>query len=450
MSAFRPLLLVGALACTPFAHALSIDVGHLTPEQQLGARLFFDTTLSHPAGQSCGSCHAPAAAFSDPDKRAPTSKGVNPALFGSRNAPTGSYAAFSPKFHYDQEEGVWIGGQFLDGRAATLEDQAKGPFVNPLEMANPDQASVVEKLRHGDNADLFRQVYGARSLDNVDTAFNLLAHAIAAFERSEVLSPFTSKYDAYLDGRTSLTAQELNGLRLFEDPMKGNCAACHPSQPSPSGARPLFTDFTYDNLGVPKNPHNPFYSMAGAYNPAGRNFIDRGLGNTTADPGDDGKFKVPTLRNLALTGPFMHNGYFETLEGVVDFYNTRDLKRPCIDPWTAEADALRLECWPAAELAANVNVDELGNLGLSRSEVLDIVAFMHTLTDGFRVPEPGTLALLAAGLVALGGHHRRASPRGAYRRRRRGEPAGRSLPRSSSSVLQLFLRDGVALGRLRP
>jgi len=410
MSIFRILLFaavtgaaLGASYAPSSAGAATVDESRFTQEQLLGSRLFFDTSLSHPGGQSCGSCHTPAAAFTDPDKSSPTSKGVNPQLFGNRNSPTAMYAAFSPKFHYDTDEELWIGGQFLDGRAATLEDQAKGPFLNPVEMANPDKASVIEKLRSGPNAKLFEEVYGAGSLSDVDTAYNLLAQAIATFERTETLSPFSSKYDAYLAGKASLTEEEMRGLSLFEDPMKGNCAACHPSRPSADVPKPLFTDFTYDNLGVPKNPHNDFYWMPTQFNPDGEKFVDVGLGKTTGDVGDDGKFKVPTLRNLALTGAYMHNGYFDTLKGVVDFYNTRDVKPACANPLTSEADALLLGCWPAAEVALNVNVDELGNLRLASSEVRDIVVFLGTLTDGWvaSVPEPATFGLLAVGIIGL-------------------------------------------------
>jgi cytochrome c peroxidase len=194
---FGFLLFAGVAASgllpAPSARAAPIDERRLTPEQVLGARLFFDTSLSHPAGQSCGSCHSPSAAFSDPDKGSPTSKGVDPTLFGNRNAPTAAYAAFSPKFFFDENEGLWVGGQFLDGRAATLEDQARMPFLNPIEMANPDRASVIEKLRKGDHAQLFEQVYGPGSLADADRAFNLMAHAIAAFERSEVLRTSTAR-----------------------------------------------------------------------------------------------------------------------------------------------------------------------------------------------------------------------------------------------------------------
>jgi cytochrome c peroxidase len=276
-------------------------------------------------------------------------------------------------------------------------------------MANPDAASVIEKLRASPNAALFESVYGQGALSNVETAYVQVAQAIAAFERTPELAPFSSKYDAYLDGSTQLSADELAGLRAFEDPMKGNCAACHPGRPTGEGRSPLFTDFTYDNLGLPRNPHNRFYDMPSAFNPEGHAFVDRGLGATTGDSGDDGKFKVPTLRNIALTAAYMHNGYFATLESVVDFYNTRDMKPACVDPFTGEADALRLECWPAAEVPMNVNGEELGNLGLSPLEVRQVVAFLETLTDGWNgtASEPGSLVLLAAGVAALLANRRR-------------------------------------------
>ncbi|MEE4236864.1 MAG: cytochrome-c peroxidase [Anderseniella sp.] len=133
---------------------------HMSPKDRLGRMLFNDPQLSEPAGQSCASCHDANFAATDPDQSTPTSQGVNPRLFGSRNTPTATYAAFSPAFHFDQEEGQHEGGQFLDGRAATLEEQAKGPFLNPLEMANTSRQQVVDKVRAAEYAPLFRKVYG--------------------------------------------------------------------------------------------------------------------------------------------------------------------------------------------------------------------------------------------------------------------------------------------------
>jgi cytochrome c peroxidase len=294
------------------------------------------------------------------------------------------YAAFSPKFHFDKAEELYVGGQFLDGRAATLAEQAKQPFLNPLEMANPDAAAVVEKVRQADYAPLFLRVYGKAALDDTQKAYNRIADAIAAFERTPVFAPFTSKYDYYLAGKARLTPQERRGRQLFEDEDKGNCAACHPSRPAEDGTPPLFTDFTYDNLGGPRSPDNPFYDLPSELNKAGERFVDLGLGGALKNPAENGKFKVPTLRNIAKTGPYTHNGYFRTLRGVVDFYNTRDVKPRCEDSMTPEAEALRLGCWPAPEVAANVNRDELGALGLTDREVDDIVAFLLTLTDGYR------------------------------------------------------------------
>ena len=348
----------------------------------LGRLLFFDAGLSEPAGQSCASCHAPARAFTDPDTSRPTSKGVDPRRFGNRNSPTAMYMAFSPAFHFDEKEGHYVGGQFWDGRAATLEEQAKAPFLDPLEMANPDKRAVVQKVRRAAYAGLFEQVYGKGALDDVDRAFERIAAALAAYERGPEFRPFNSKYDAWLAGKAKLTKQELRGLKLYEDEKKGNCAACHPSRRGPKGEPPLFTDFTYDNLGVPRNPANLFYGQDKAHNPDGARFVDRGLGAAVKQPAEDGKFKVPTLRNIARTAPYMHNGYFTTLRGVVAFYNDRDARKRCPND-LPEAEALKRRCWPAAEVAANVNTEELGRLGLTGREVDDIVAFLRTLDDGY-------------------------------------------------------------------
>jgi len=242
--------------------------------------------------------------------------------------------------------------------------------LNVLEMANPDEQSVVDKVRNSEYADLFKKVFGDGALQNIDTAYNFIAEAIADYERSSELNKFNSKYDYYLDGKIALTEQELRGLALFEDEGKGNCASCHPSQLRSDGSHPLFTDYTYDNLGILKNAENPFYYLPKEFNPDGVNFIDLGLGEIVKKPEENGKFKVPTLRNVSNTSPYLHNGIFKTLREVVVFYNTRD-----VGPW------------PAPEVPENVNSDELGNLGLIEQEVDDIIVFLNTLTDDYHANE---------------------------------------------------------------
>jgi len=211
------------------------------------------------------------------------------------------------------------------------------------------------------------------------------------------VNEYSSKYDAFLAGDVDLTKEEKKGLNLFKS--KGKCANCHVLDPGPNGEPPLLTDFTFDNLGVPRNPDNPFYSEPD-FNPEGFDWIDLGLGGFLDSRVDYqqfaaenyGKQKVPTLRNVDkrpspdFVKAYAHNGYFKTLKQIVHFYSTRDAKPACLDPFTTVEDALAQDCWPAPEVAANVNTKELGNLNLTDAQEDAIVAFMRTLSDGYVVP----------------------------------------------------------------
>lgn len=348
-----------------------LKVSQLSKKEELGKLLFFDENLSNPPGQSCASCHDPKAGFADPDYELPVSQGVIPqSRFGNRNSPTAAYASFSPDLHWDEEEEVYVGGQFWDGREKNIVAQAMGPFLNILEMNNPDTLTVIIKVRHADYADMFAEVFGDGALDLTNIAYQYVAEAIGAYEATTELNQFNSKFDCQISGSDVFTEQELLGLELFVAEDKGNCAACHPNTAGPYSDKPLFTDFTYDNLGTPKNLDNPFYTIPKMFNPDGEDFIDYGLGAFLEKESEMGKVKVPTLRNVAMTPPYMHNGVFRTLHEVVDFYNTRDVKE-----------------WPEPEVVINVNIDEMGDLGLTDKEVDAIVAFMETLTDAYICPE---------------------------------------------------------------
>ena len=372
----RTLLWVALISVSAFLTVVAYrgsegPAAGLTQRQELGKALFFDKNLSTPAGQSCADCHDPARGFSNPLGDLPVSRGVHRDRFGNRNDLPAAYSGFAPPLHYDAKAETWVGGNFWDGRANNLVEQAKGPFLNQLEMANPDEAAVVASIRKASYAPLFRKVFGEKSLDDVGKAYQFAAEAIADYEMSPEVNRFDSKYDFYLRGKARLTAQELRGLALFEDEKKGNCAACHPSRPGPDGKPPLLTDFTYDNLGVPKNPENPFYTLPKAFNPDGYAYVDLGLAGTVKKSAAEGLFRVPTLRNASLTAPYLHNGVFKTLRQVVSFYNSRDVAP-----------------WPAPEVGRNVNREELGNLGLTEREIDDLTAFLLTLNDGHR-PEKG-------------------------------------------------------------
>ncbi|HUS74214.1 MAG TPA: cytochrome c peroxidase [Sedimentisphaerales bacterium] len=378
----------------------------LTPKELLGKFLFFDK-ISSPDSMSCATCHAPSEGFTGPipgiNKHGAVYRGAIPKRFGNRKPPSASYATLSPVFHYDGVEGLFVGGNFWDGRATgdhlgnPAADQALGPFLNPVEQNNPSKKAVLEQIIDSPYVYLWKIVWGEQiSLENegdIELNYDRIGLAIAEYEGSHEVNQFSSKYDYFLKGMVELTQEEAKGLELFEG--KGLCSLCHISEPGPDGEPPLFTDFTYDNLGVPKNPDNPFYDMdkiliAGEpINPEGANWIDLGLGGFLATLDESyftnmgldkqttvsanyGKLKVPTLRNVDkrpgnnFPKAYMHNGVFKSLEEVVHFYNTRDVKD-----------------WPGPEVAENVNTDELGDLGLTPEEEAAIVAFMKTLSDGY-------------------------------------------------------------------
>jgi len=385
----------------------------LTPNEQLGKSIFFDENLSFNNNQSCATCHAPEAGWTGPDSvinaGGAVYEGSILGRFGNRKPPSSAYATPSPILHFviEKKEALFIGGNFWDGRATgeklgnPAADQAQGPFLNPLEQALGTPVDVVERVCASSYGDLFRQVWGEEVCDpaNVAMAYDNIALSIAAYEGSPEVSAFTSKYDYTFKGMAKLTKEEQRGYALFRG--KGMCHRCHIS----NGQMALFTDFTYDNLGVPRNPENPFYEADPEFNPDGLNWVDEGLGGFLATRSSDyapyaeanlGKQKVPTLRNVGkgsceaepnnpdcIVKAYAHNGYFKSLEGIVHFYNTRDVKPVCSDPFTTEADALAQGCWPEPEVAVNVNMDELGNLGLTAEEEDAIVAFLKTLSDGF-------------------------------------------------------------------
>ena len=331
----------------------------LSEKELVGKAIFFDESLSEPAGQSCATCHTPEKGFADKYARI-TSEGAMKGLFSNRISMTCAYSAYVPALSYDEEEETYVGGLFWDGRVNSLEEQAAQPFVNPLEMGNENVGDVVRKARSAYWYPDFVRIYGEHA--SADTVFTYINEVIALYERSAEMNPFSSKFDAWQAGKCQLTEEEKLGYELFKE--KGLCAECHILDPDERAGKVLFTDHTYDNLGIPSNPGNPFFKVSAPYNTCGKDTMDLGLGSRLRDPEEYGKFRVPTLRNIALTAPYGHNGYFKTLEEIVHFYNVRDV-----------------EDFPPAEYPETVNKDELGNLGLSQEEETAIVAFLRILTD---------------------------------------------------------------------
>jgi cytochrome c peroxidase len=366
-----------------------LEAPALSAAAALGEHIFHDPMLSASGRQSRPSCHDSASAFAAPAGGGAVPLG-GPALGvpGFRNGPSLKYAAFTPAFFFDSE-GTPTGGLNRDGSADTLAEQAQRPFLASHEMANASPAAVVAKLAGAAYADDFRALFGEDVLATPDVAFDRMLYALQQYEREDTaaFAPFTSKYDAFLAGRAQLSAQELRGLALFNDPTRGNCAGCHPSARGPNGAAPLFTDFTYDNLGVPRNADIPANT-----DPA---YFDLGLcGPVRTDlaaerPELCGAFKVPTLRNVALTAPYFHNGRFSTLRDALEFYVQRDTSPEKFYPLDEGGRPMKFNDLPDV-FKANVNSSEVpynrhpGDVpALASADIDDVIAFLNTLTDGF-------------------------------------------------------------------
>ncbi|SHO53908.1 cytochrome-c peroxidase [Desulfopila aestuarii] len=333
----------------------------LSPKERLGKLMYEDVNFSFNQSQSCQTCHHPDAGFADPvNVNDPynnfVSKGADGSSLGGRNAPTSAYTGFSPTLHYNAAKNEYVGGMFWDGRATgetlgdPLAEQAQGPPLNPVEMNMPNIVAVVEEIRNASYADLFEKVYGKDSLvddplSQLDeaTVFNQFGDAIAAYERSAEVQKFSSKYDT-----ATLSVKERRGFSLYKE----HCSVCHTKQHKISGTNATvdtFTSYRYANIGTPVNPHVPLDEP------------DLGLGYTIDDPAQDGKFKIPTLRNVAITAPYSHNGYFPTLQSIVEFKNSG-------------LDGV------VPEVADNIS-PLIGNMGMTADEMDDLIAFLMALTD---------------------------------------------------------------------
>lgn len=384
------LIAFAALLATPArSQTTAVD------RAQVGRHVFFDATLSEPRGVSCASCHNPDLGWAGNNGSVTgVAAGSHRDRLGRRNTPTVSYAAFVPPFAVKavREDGQWVrkavGGLFWDGRASSFEEQARGPLFAAAEMNLSGEADLAARLRAAPYADALRAAFGlSADADDATWAAAGIA-ALGAFQRSPEVSPFSSKYDAVLRRAARFTPAEARGRRLFMAEDKGNCAACHVvAERSRDPRRHLFTDFTYDALGLARNPRIPAN--------ADPDFFDLGLCGPDRRRPDGldaavcGAFRVPTLRNVAKRPFYFHNGLFTDLAQAVRFYVQRDTHPRDWYPRGGGNRVLRFDDLPARH-RGNVNVDEApydrrpGQAPrLSEAEIADVVAFLRTLDDGY-------------------------------------------------------------------
>jgi cytochrome c peroxidase len=429
----------------------------------LGKLELYDKNLSVNGNQACSFCHMPYTGFTGPISSVNATTVSYPGSvhlrFSGRKPMAYTYSPYYPPLHYNETQQDFYGGNFWDLRATGYKlqspdaEQAQHPIVDTQEQGFPDSACVVFRLSQSEYRPLFETVWGEQSFDikwpadtkkicstpagaalfrgdatpinlshedrgRASASLDHYALAITAYERANAISPFSSKFDTFLTGNATLTADETAGWELFRG--KGRCNTCHldgtanSAQPAitPNNAAsvaPLFTDFTSANLGLPRHKNNPIYfenvpdSFGFVPNPAGAIFTDLGVGNflrsqngidsnakwTPLAPKFDGKMQVQTLRNVDMrpcptfVKAYMHNGYLKSLKEVVHFYNTRNVLPRCKQGDPGE----KVTCWPAPEVSENLS-QKVGDLKLTDKEEDQIVAFLKTLTDGYTRPYP--------------------------------------------------------------
>lgn len=331
----------------------------LSDTAKLGKLIFFDKQLSEPKGISCASCHSPSFGFSDARQSA-FSIGVNPDAHTARNTIAIAYNILAPNNQSTILRGIEesVGGHFWDGRAKFLEQQAFSPLLNPHEMNNKSFHQVAEKIRNAKYYNQLEKIFGNEGLQDDQVLLLCTTQALISFQKSKQVNIYSSKFDYFLKGKVKLNEQELRGWNLFQDTIKSKCSLCHLATPNEFTNTIVFTDYSYENIGIPKHPSQKNLPLDSGF--AASEFVK--------NPLEIGRFKTPSLRNVALTKPYMHNGIFNTLDEVLEFYNTRDINSKFV-----------------AEYKATMNTEDLGDLKLSDNDIKDIIAFLNTLTDGYQL-----------------------------------------------------------------
>jgi cytochrome c peroxidase len=363
----------------------------------LGEKLFSDPRLSGSGKLACSTCHDPAHAFAPANALPVQFGGADMSEPGRRAVPSLKYLQAVPQFtqHYFESEDEAdesidngpTGGLTWDGRADSGHAQALIPLLSPFEMANNAPNNVVRHAIEAGYGPELTEIYGKSITSDSDATFDALLKALEVYQQSwQTFYPYSSKYDAWLAGKAKLTPQEANGLKLFEDPEKGNCSSCHFSVRANDGTPPQFTDYGMIALAVPRNPAipanaDPAYHDLGLCGPLRADFLGR--------PDYCGLFRTPTLRNVATRKSFFHNGIYHSLKDAVAFYATRDTDPGRWYPHRADGGIAIYDDLPA-RYRGNINMDPPfgGHPGdapkLSEREINNIVAFLGTLTDGWQ------------------------------------------------------------------